>query len=81
MEKNIEMDTTILKKNLEITKLTQQIDNMTSKFVNEQITPEMIDTLDISVGLLLSYLPKGEKYDSHMKDLGKLVKHIKSLSV
>ena len=34
MEKNIEMDTTILKKNLEITKLTQQIDSLRSMAVD-----------------------------------------------
>tara|TARA_R110000822_G_scaffold12262_1_gene44502 strand:- start:2621 stop:2890 length:270 start_codon:yes stop_codon:yes gene_type:complete len=34
MEKNIEMDITILKKNLEITKLTQQIDSLRSMAVD-----------------------------------------------
>ena len=79
MIENIEMDQAILKKNLEITKLTQQIDTMISKTIDESITPEMIDTLDISFGLLLAYAPKGDKMDSHMKDLSKLIKHIKNL--
>jgi polyhydroxyalkanoate synthesis regulator phasin len=34
MEENIEMDITILKKNLEITKLTQQIDSLRSMVVD-----------------------------------------------
>ena len=34
MNKNIELDTKILNKNLEITKLTKQIDNLTSDNVN-----------------------------------------------
>ena len=37
MEKNIEMDTTILKKNLEITKLTQQVDSLQSQALNDNI--------------------------------------------
>lgn len=42
MEKNIEMDTTILKKNLEITKLTQQIDSLRSMAVDLE---EQVKTL------------------------------------
>ena len=78
MDNTLEMDQTILKKNLEITKLTQQIDTMISSNIDNRITSDMQDTLDITYSLMLTYCPKGDKYTSLIDSLDKVIKHIKS---
>ena len=78
MKKTIELDTKILNKNLEITKLTTQLDNLTSDYVDlkERIkSPLILDTLQtchdiLKYGELVS-LPNTS--ESLRKDLRKVI--------
>lgn len=83
METNIELDTRILNKNLEITKLTARIDSLTSDLVHAQagqvFTPYMISVLRETHELIVNVATDENCTDSSKESINSLLKDLRKV--
>jgi len=83
METNIELDTRILNKNLEITKLTSRIDSLTSDLVHAQATqtfnPYMISVLREVHELVVNVATDENCTDSSKESINSLLKDLRKV--
>lgn len=83
METNIELDTRILNKNLEITKLTSRIDSLTSDLVHAQarqtFNPYMISILREVHELVVNVATDENCTDSSKESINSLLKDLRKV--